>query len=75
MTAPVPANGKSELTAIVFFSGCEESALDTLRFPSLPSPFGITCDGMVAAFDQRPKGVASRVSTLDTRLDAVGFVG
>jgi hypothetical protein len=40
---------------MIFFSGCSESALDSLRFPSLPSPVGnTTCDGIVA-FDRRPK--------------------
>ena len=40
---------------MVFFSGCSESALDSFRFPSLPSPVGnTTCDGIVA-FDRRPK--------------------
>ena len=69
-----PADGMVDLTAMVFLSGCEESALDSLRFPNLPSPFGITCDGMVAALSRRPKLLLGpyEYQTLDTRSDADG---
>lgn len=39
---------------MILLEGWEKSGFDSLRFPSLPSPFGITCDGIVA-FDLRPK--------------------
>ena len=40
---------------MVFFSGCSESALDSFRFPSLPSPIGNTTCDVIVAFDRRPK--------------------